>query len=251
MLDAALGLARWSEPALDISPYKRHVQTLIQAAQDYIGKDFDDAHIAIEAVRQVIAKRFGYATKTFGDTPQDLLNLARVIERRRGGAWILCLLYAHVLEHLGQQVDIVDFPARPLVRVRCQHEHIILDPLNAAKPLSASQLRPMFKDDQNFSPFAIKTLDKRQVLVQLLDLQKLDGLRHNAPEAAISILEASVLIAPLEPQLWHQLGLLHAHLDHVQESIAALKCFLDLPGRAEFRYSATQLIQQLQSSKDT
>jgi len=250
LVDAALKLAQWTDPDLITTPYQRHVEALVQAAKDFVGPDVCDTDVIIQAVQQIIAKRYGYGAELETDDHAEDSSLAKVIDQRRGAAVLLCILYAHVLEKLGTGVEIVDFPARPMVRLVGLREHIILDPYDGGKRITAAKLRHLFEDDDAASPFSLATFDKRAILVHLLDRRKLFLLRQNAPEAAISVLRAAVLIAPKEARLWRELGVLHARLDHIEDSISALKHFLMLPQADQHRYSASHLLQNLLQRKD-
>jgi len=249
--NAALSLAQVFDSTLDICVYQRHIEMLVSDARAFIGDDVDDPEILSQAVRQIIVKRYGYTAEISDDIGLEGTNFARVIENRRGSALALCLLYAHVLEQLGYQIEIVNFPLRPLVRVLQHSQYLNLDPFDGARPVSTNKLRKLLKADQNASPFDLQILDKRMALIELQDQRKLHLLRNNAPEAAIATLEASVLIAPDEARLWRELGVLYARLDQFEPSISALQHFLELPGPDQHRYSASQLLQDMQTRKDT
>lgn len=254
IVDAALDLARWSDAKLSTAPYRRHVNALAKEARAYVATDKGDTPLALEAARQIIARRFGYAGETDPGERGDGANLALVIDRRRGGAMALCILYAHVLRSLDQRAEILDFAARPLVRVLGAQDRYVIDPFDDGRILDARQLRRLHKshsgDLGELSPFDLNALDQRQVLVRLQDDVKIHHLRNSAPEAALATLEAEVLIAPHEPRLWREIGLLHARLDHTGEAITALQHFLALPGGEALRYTASQVLQQLQSRED-
>lgn len=254
LVDAALELARWADAKLSTAPYLRHVKALVQEASTYVGADGDSTELVLEAARQIIARRFGYAGETDPGLRGDAANLACVIDRRRGSATALCILYAHVLHALGQHVEILEFPARPLVRVLGVHSHHVLDPFDDGRTLDARQLRRLHKthcgDQGELDPFDLTALNARQVLIRLQDDIKIHHLRQSAPEAALAALDAELLIAPGEPRLWRESGLLHARLDHIGEAISALQHFLTLPGGEALRYTASQVLQQLQSRED-
>ena len=254
LIDSGLDLARWADAKLPTAPYRRHVDTLVKEARAYVSTDTGDTQLILEAARQIIARRFGYAGETDPGERGDGANLARVIDRRRGGAMALCILYAHVLKALGLNAEILDFAARPLVRVLGGGGHSVLDPFDDGRILDARQLRRLHKAHLGakgeLDPFALSALDPRLVLVRLQDDVKIHHLRHSAPEAALAALEAELLVAPAEPRLWREAGLLHARLDHIGDAISALQHFLALPGDQALRYTATQVLQQLQSRED-
>lgn len=255
---AALSLAAWAEPGLDLAPYQRHVQSLVDDAVAYLHDDTPSSALCAEAARQIVARRYGYGGVVLPGDPAehgDSANLARVIDKRRGCAMALCVLYQRVLERLGVAVEILDFPARALVRIEdSSGQRLVLDPMDGARPVDARGLRKLHRDyrggDGSLDPFHLTPLTRRDVLVALQDQVKVHHLRHAAPEAALAALEAALLIAPENPRLWREAGLLHARLEHVSDAISALEHFLDLPGGDAHRYTASQLLQQLQNRED-
>lgn len=255
---SALALSLWAQPDLDLSPYHRHLHALVDDTRAYLRDDPIGVHLCAEAGRQIVHRRYGYAGILLPGDPGeqgDGANLARVIDKRRGSAVALCILYHHVFKHLGIVAEILDFSARPLVRIEDAHgQRLVLDPVDGARPIDARHLRGLYRDhrggDGALDPFHLLALNHRDVLVALQDQIKVHHLRHAAPEAALAALEAALLIAPENPRLWREAGLLHARLDHVGDAISALRRFLDLPGGDAHRYTASQLLQQLQSRED-
>ena len=255
---AALALAAWAEPGLDLNPYRRHIRALADEARNYMHGEEAAARLCAEAARQVLNRRYGYAGLfEHGDPGEqgDGANLARVIDKRRGSAAALCVLYAHVLGRLGVTIQILDFPARALVRIEdSRGRRLVLDPVDGGRPVNARGLRDLYRNhrggDGVLDPFHLEALSHRDVLVTLQDQVKVHHLRMAAPEAALAALEAALLIAPQNARLWREAGLLHARLDHVGDAISALERFLDLPGGDAHRYTASQLLQQLQSRED-
>jgi len=258
LIAGALALAAWAEPSLDIAPYERHVQSLVDDAVAYLHNDDPSAKLCAESARQIINRRYGYAgVLTPGDPGEqgDSANLSKVIDKRRGGAPSLCLLYERVLSRLGVEVEVLDFPARLLIRIE-DHSgvRLVLDPVDGGRTIDARGLRALYQQhrggDGSIDPFHLQPMSRRNVLVALQDHIKVHHLRQAAPEAALHALQAALLIAPENARLWREAGLLHARLDHVGDAIMALQHFLDLPGDSAHRYTASQLLQQLQSRED-
>lgn len=247
--DAALWLARWMDPAVKIAPYRRHLAQLSEDVSRYISDDTDDAHLALEAARQVITRRYGYCGEEDEGERDLLASLARTIDRRRGNATALCLLYAHVLAAQGWPVELLDFPARTLVAVSTRTTRLIADPFAAGRILSARDLRRLLQTPdgkgRDLRPDGLAALSNRDALLALQHDIKLHHLRHAAPEAALHAIEGALLIAPAAAHLWRELGLLHARLDHLEDAAAALERFLQLPGADVHRYTASQMLQQL------
>ena len=249
MAEAALDLAKWAEPHLNLDPYHRHLELLRADVRAYIGADVDNPAIAIEAARQILARRYGYSYLEDTSEQAQRASLVRTIDRRRGGAETLAILYAHVLRDHVTGLDILDFSPRILLGVTDRGERRLIDPRSDGRTVSARELRQMLNTDgvngQDLSPFGLKSLSKRAVLLRIQDEIKTHHLRHAAPEAAVQALEASILIAPDTPRLWRELGVLYARLDQLLDATRALQRFLTLPGSDAERYTASQLLQEL------
>ena len=56
-----------------------------------------------------------------------------------------------------------------------------------------------------------------------------------------------VLFAPSETELWRELGLLHAKLDHVKDAVRALEEYLCRTGGEDGRYNTSKLLQELRT----
>lgn len=252
---AALALSAWSEPGLDLMPYRRHLDALRHDVIAYVHHDDAGARLAAEAVRQVLHKRYGYAALLERDIPSEGALLTRVIDKRRGHALALAVLYRHALGGLDVSADIIDFPARALLRIDdSRGQRLVIDPWDGGRVLDARGMRALVREARGgangLDPFRLRTFANRDVLVALLDHLKTQHLRHAAPEAALAALEGALLVAPQNARLWREAGLLHARLDHIGDAISALTRFLDLPGSDVHRYTASQMLQQLQSRLD-
>jgi len=249
-LEGALWLAKWAEPTLNLGAYRRHLDTLASDARAYLADDQDDDGLAVEAARQILARRYGYGGAATSAGRLSEANVARTIDRRQGGAMVLALLYRHVFLALGRSVEIIDFAPRTLIRVHMNGAHTLLDPFAGGRLVGARDLRRLLKEhhgeDGELTPNQLTTLNPRQVLLALQHDAKVFHLLHAAPEAALMAVEAALLIAPGEAYLWRELALLHERLDHLLDATRALQRFLQLPGGGAHRYTASQMLQNLQ-----
>ena len=249
LAEAALELAQWVEPHLNLAAYKRHLDVLSADVRAYIGPDTHDTAIAIEAARQILARRYGYLDINNTHERADGANLARTIDRRRGNPETLAILYAHVLSPYIQDLQWLALDQHVFVGVPGGSERTLIDPVSGGRTVTARQLRRMLSDNPDtaeaLSPFSLTPLSPRQILVRLQDEIKAHHLRHAAPEAAIQALEGALFIAPNVARLWREIGVLHARLDHLLDAAEALKRFLTLPGSDAERYTASQLLQEL------
>ena len=56
-----------------------------------------------------------------------------------------------------------------------------------------------------------------------------------------------VLFAPHQADLWHEVGLLHARLDHIKDAVRALEEYLRQTGGEDVGYNASVLLQELRA----
>ena len=78
-------------------PYLRHLETLANDVGAYAN---DDSDMRIEALRQVLVKRYGYGYLDEDETDTACANLATVIDSRNGlpvMLGVICLSVAHRL----------------------------------------------------------------------------------------------------------------------------------------------------------
>ncbi|MCW8914217.1 MAG: transglutaminase-like domain-containing protein [Magnetovibrio sp.] len=246
---ASLWLAKWAEPNLNIDVYDRHLISLVHDVRAYVANDTDDPYLIIEAAQQILARRYGYVGVTDPAERADGANMARTIDRRRGHAQTLAILYHLVIADFNQHVEIIDFQPRTLVAVQTRSERLLLDPVDGGRLLSARDLRQLLDrhaiSDEPFNPMALTTMTPKSVLLSLQHLIKAHHLRYVAPEAALQAIEGALLFAPTEAKLWRELGLLHARLDHLLDATQALEHYLQLPSDDTHRYTASQMLQDL------
>ncbi|HEY9078628.1 tetratricopeptide repeat protein [Magnetovibrio sp.] len=248
-IDGALWLAKWAEPSLNLDPYRRHIDTLVSDARAYLADDRRDDALALEAARQILDRRYGYRGAQSSSQRNDEANITRTIDRRRGNATVLALMYRHVLRALEREVVMIDFAPRTLVGVFTGGTRTLIDPFDGGRIVHARELRRLLKAHQGESgeltPRHLVPMTPRQALLSLQTDIKVHHLLHAAPEAALMAVQAAVLIAPDEAYLWRELALLHERLDQLLDATRALERFLQLPGGAAHRYTASQMLQTL------
>lgn len=245
---AALSLAAVHRPRLDIDPYLRHVGGLAEEAAVYAGPSPNSA-LAAEALRQVIALRYGYGLCDPEAVEPEGCDLARVIDSRAGTSEALALLYLAVADRLEWPARGVDFPPRPMVRLSWAGERVILDPADRGRIVSAEHLRALLKADAGVEaellPQHHRDMDRRAVLLRLQRGAKLHYLRQERLAEALATVEATLAIDPDSANLWREAGLLNARLDDVPAAVAALEEYLRRGGGDAQRQRATALLQEL------
>jgi len=250
LAETALVLASIARPGVPIDPYRRHLESVVDEVRDYAGgEDGGDLQLRIEALSQVIIKRYGYGAgdEVFDDL--DAANLMRVIDSRRGLPVALGIIFIHAANCLGWSAVGVDFPGQFLVRLDHLGERAVIDPFAGGEPLTAQDLRAMLKamsgNQAELTPDTYRDMTARDVLLRLQDNIKSRRLREDQLEPALEVIETMLLFAPGAAYLWRECGVLQSRLDRIPDAVTSLEEYIRLSGADEARYNATILLQEL------
>lgn len=248
--DAALALAAVRRPDIALEPYRRHLDKLAREVGQHAGRGAAvPIEIQIEALREVVAKRYGYvgAEDAFDDL--EAANLTRAIDRRTGLPVALGIIYIHAATAQGWTLVGIDFPARFLLRIEHAGQRVILDPFDGLRVLGAADMRTLFKAiagaDAELTPAHYRVMTPREVLLRLQNNIKTRLLQARQFEDALDVIETMLLIAPNATALWRESGLLNARLDNVKAAVAALEEFMRRDSGDTTRYRTSVLLQEL------
>lgn len=230
--DAALALALVDEPATDMRPYRQHLGEL---ARDTVAAIQDrpptiDAMVA--ALNAVMLTRHGYDgdAETYNDLRNA--NLIHVVDRRRGLPVALGILYMHAARAAGWTIHGLNFPAHFLVRLDNGPERAVIDPFNRGRVRDAAGMRVLLKQvagaKVELTPEHYRLVSDRMVLLRLHNNVKSRLMRLNRVAEAARAVDAMLWLAPNEPGLWREAGLMHAHLNNLRSAKAALERALAL-----------------------
>ncbi|HJO74328.1 MAG TPA: transglutaminase-like domain-containing protein [Rhodospirillales bacterium] len=254
---AALILAAADRPGVPLEPYQRHLDGIAAEVGAYVGQGEDesnpknDLELRIEALVQVIVRRYGYGggDDVFDDL--DAANLMRVIDSRSGLPVALGIIFMATGRALGWDISGLDFPGRFLVRLEAGGERKIIDPFGDGAVIEAPDLRDMFKamagNHVELTPRHYRDASNRGILLRLQGNIKSRLVRGERWDDAVEAIETMVLFAPGETDLWHEAGLLHARLDHLEDAVRALEEYLRQTGGEDVRYNASVLLQELRA----
>jgi len=251
LAEGALALGALARPDQPLERYRRHLAALARDVADRFDADTDCLEARITLLHEVIIERYGYTGDT--DTYDDLqnANLLRVIDRRKGLPVALGILYLHAARSMGWNMTGLNFPGHFLVRLDVGGERAILDPFNAGQVRTAVDLRDLLKATAGtaaeLEPGHYQPVGNRDILLRLQNNLKLRYLSSNDVTQALDTLETMRLMAPEEPTLWRETGLLEAHSGNLEQAITALEKFMRLGGTDHQLHQAAMLIQQFKN----
>ncbi len=247
----ALALAAVANPEARRRPYRRHLEKLSAEVEAYVSGHRGPVPLPLrhEALVQVIHKRYGYVGTEDCFDDIEAANLMRVIDRRGGLPVAMGVLYLHAARHMGWQVAGVDFPGRFLLRLDADEGRLIFDAFEGGETLTAPDLRKVLKSmagpKAELDPMHYRKAGPRAVLLRLQNNIKIRQLSAQRLVDALKTLKTMVALAPNDAMLWHEVGVLHAHLHQAPEAIAALEECLRHSGSEKARYQASVLLQEL------
>jgi len=248
---AALALAALGRPEVAVAPYRAHLQALaadVTAAARQEGRDLTGR---IHTLNTVLFKEYGYAGDS--ETYNDLRNadLMSVIDRRRGLPIALGILYIHAARAQGWAIEGVNFPGHFLLRLRAGGASTIVDPFNSGRIRGTADLDKLIKtmegDDAELRPEHCQPAGNRQMLLRLQNNIKLRLLRDDKLAEAAVVVERMLLIAPDDPALWYEAGVLQGKTGNLRASIAALETLAGLSRDGEQQVMARQLLAETKS----
>ena len=206
--------------------YPAHLAALAAEVASTAGRA-DAAPARLAALREVLVERHGYQGDR--DTYDDLRNadLAHVIDRRRGLPVALSILWLHAGRAQGWILRGLNFPGHFLLQIEAAGERLVCDPFNGGKAVGTAELRQMIKavagPAAELEPAHYAPLTNRGILLRLQNNIKARLLQQEDTAAALFVLDGMLMLAPDQPSLWREAGLLHAQ----QENLLAARRHLE------------------------
>lgn len=254
---AALALAVLERPEIHCDAYQRHLERLADDVAREVERRLSavtleiDLATRIEIVNAVLFDLHGYqGDRQTYDDPRNA-NLLCVIDRRRGLPIALGILYIHAVRAQGWQIEGLNFPGHFLLRLRAGPNAAIIDPFNGGRICGTVELRELLKavegDAAELRPHHFQAADNRQMLVRLQNNIKLRLLRDHKDGEAVTVVERMLLVAPADPGLWHEAGMLHARQGNMRAAIAALESLVALSSDNEWHGNAARLLAEMKA----
>ncbi|MBO6784681.1 MAG: transglutaminase family protein [Alphaproteobacteria bacterium] len=249
LANAALHLAGRDRPGVSLARYREHLAELADAVSGAFAESADSLAARRHALVDTIHGAFGYT----GDrqTYDDLQNasLMRVIDRRKGLPIALGILHIHCGRARGWDICGLNFPGHFLIRIELAGSRMILDPFNGGAEVTVSDLRDLLKAthgaDAELAPEHYAPAGNREILIRLQNNRKIRLLKANQVADGLAAVEDMLLFAPGEPSLWHEAGVLNAHLGNLRAALMSFEHCHDLTDSPADRARVAGLIRDI------
>ncbi|WP_343564469.1 SirB1 family protein [Kiloniella sp. b19] len=237
---------------VDLTPYIQHGEELVEAARDLLQQEvagspeLDDL---LSVVNAVLYDQFSYQGDTENYDSLDNSSLLSVIDRRRGLPISLGILYIHLIRALGGSAEGLNFPGHFLLSVSAGGQKVVVDPFHGGERRPLSWQRAMLKHtlgpEQPLSSEYTRSISDRMILLRLQNNIKIRLLEAERVDAALSILNTMIRMAPTEAVLWREAANLQSEQGNVFAARQSLQTFMTLSEDPTAVMEAATVLQNL------
>jgi regulator of sirC expression with transglutaminase-like and TPR domain len=248
--EAALALAAFERPRVDLGRYHDHLRLLARDVGRHPGAAGDLAARA-QALNEIILLKYGYSGDELSYDDLQNANLMRVVDRRQGLPVALGILYIHTARAQGWEIAGLAFPGHFLVRLSDSPRRVIIDPFHRGQICGAAELRELLKagagGDSELRPEHYMAVSDRDVLLRLQNNLKARLLQGQQHERALKVIDTMFMLAPDLAELWREAGMLNRHLGNMRAAGAALEQYVMRAPDGAARHQAAAILQQLRA----
>ncbi len=250
LAETACLLGLGGRPGSDLSAYLDQIDRLADDMEKAARNQPDvGAAIMARLLVRVLGTEHGF---TADDAPDGDGGLVDLLDQRQGDYASLAILWLLVCRRLDWAADILSFPHHLLLRLDDGGGgRVIIDPAGQGQPLQAFELRALIKAEAGaaaeLTPAMLVALDNRSLLVRMQNESKLQALRHGRIEAALQVIETTLLFAPDHTGLWREAGIMYMRMDNLPNAVAALEQFVARSGNSPVRQRTEQLLQEIRA----
>ncbi len=243
---AALALATFERPGVDLERYHRHLDEL---ARDVGTVGATSLAARLDALNSTLIGAHGYAGDALNYDDMQNANLIRVIDRRKGLPVALGILYIHAARAQGWTMAGLAFPGHFLLRLGGGEGRLVIDPFHGGIVLAPQDLRDTLKamsgNEAELQPEHYAEVSDRSILLRLQNNINLRLQRQNDFSAASAVVGRMLMIAPNTAPLWRESGMLNARAGQMRAAIDAIERYRDLETAPAARHEAAALLQRM------
>lgn len=244
-------------PPIDLKDYHVHIAELHEALNDAVAAyphepSEDLAQWRLDRLKDVLFDQFhyhgDYAHEGFKDP--EKINFLDVLKTRSGIPVALGALFYELAHARQWPIYGLNFPGHFIMRLDVGASRLIFDPFNEGRVLDAPLLRQLLKQsvgqDAELHHDYYDTVSPRDMILRFCNNRKIRFLQLGHYEEALNTVQAELWIAPDEPLLYFDGGILAAKMDMLAQAIEYFTNFVHLSDDMRSVAEAKSMILSLQ-----
>lgn len=233
---AALVIARWEYPGLDVDAYLERLDALARGVDG--ARRSTDPVGRLHRLREYLFVEQGFAgnREDYYDPRNSFLN--DVLDRRQGIPITLSLVLMEVGKRLGLAVEGIGLPGHFIAGARLGDSQILLDPFNAGAlltPEACEELvgralgRKVALKPENFAG-----VTRRQFLARMLANLKRIYWQREAWDRVVGVIDRLLVLDPKVAGEWRDRGLAWSNMGEVRRGLVDWERYLtEFPNAAD------------------
>jgi regulator of sirC expression with transglutaminase-like and TPR domain len=231
-----LGKAHYDE--VDLDPYRAHIKELHHA----LGLEIEKNPIGeqplleyrIQRLKAVLVDQFGYHGEFNEDRydDPDKINMLDVIDRRCGIPVALGALYIELAEKQRWGVYGMNFPGHFLFQLKNGVQSRIIDPFYPNEEMDAGKMRQLLKvvvgPSSELNHEYYLPITRREIILRFCNNRKTRLITQEEYARAMQMIVQELWIAPNEPRLYYDAGIVSIRLERLLHAIAYLEKFVKI-----------------------
>ncbi|OUS12318.1 hypothetical protein A9Q97_06205 [Rhodospirillales bacterium 47_12_T64] len=256
LAETALLLAAKDREPASLDRYRDHFKCLVNDARSLMSQlqtDDDGPRLSdfLSIIETVLYDLHGYKGDKDDYNNLNNANIISVIDQRKGLPIVLGILYMHITRSLGWKIDGINFPGHFLLRIVRGKDRQIIDPFERGMIRNTPWLRTTLKqylgEKAELKSDYSRSVTNRGILLRLQNNVKIRLIESEEPEKALAVLQQMLLIAPQEPSIWREAGMLQAFLNNIVAAIGTLEHYLMIEEDPRGHPEAANLLRQLKT----
>jgi len=233
---AALAIARWEYPALEVDAYVERLDGLARGVDG--PRRSTDPLGRLHRLREYLFVEQGFAGNR--EEPHDPRNsfLNDVLDRRKGIPITLSLVLMEVGKRLGLAVEGIGLPGHFVAGARFGDSQILLDPYNAGALLTPEACEELvgraLGREVTLKPEHYAPVSRRRLLSRMLANLKGIYVQREAWDRVIGVLDRMLVLDPKAPEAWRDRGFAWNNLGETRRGVVDWERYLtEFPNAAD------------------
>jgi regulator of sirC expression with transglutaminase-like and TPR domain len=233
---AALAIARWEYPGLDVDAYLERLDALARGVDG--ARRSTDPVGRLHRLREYLFVEQGFAgnREDYYDPRNSFLN--DVLDRRQGIPITLSLVLMEVGKRLGLAVEGIGLPGHFIAGARLGDSQILLDPFNAGALLTPEECEKLvgraLGRKAALKPENFAAVTRRQFLARMLANLKGIYWQREAWDRVVGVIDRLLVLDPKAAGEWRDRGLAWSNMGEVRRGLVDWERYLtEFPNAAD------------------